>query len=123
MFTFKPPSVDKTLYTSCFARLKKTRSRGKIAYILSSWLPKHKGFARRYACESCYGFRVTSEVTSSKGDSRLVVNDGCLLVHRVCCTNTSEGNVVRLDTIKDTKHYCQFSKDQSSHLVYLNICI
>ena len=34
---------------------------------LSSWLPKHKkhGFARRYARESCYGFRVTSEVTSS----------------------------------------------------------
>ena len=34
-------------------------------HTLSSWLPKHKGFARRYARESCYGFRVTSEVTSS----------------------------------------------------------
>ena len=34
-------------------------------HTLSSWLPKHKGFARRYAHESCYGFRVTSEVTSS----------------------------------------------------------
>ena len=32
---------------------------------LSSWLPKHKGFARQYARESCYGFRVTLEVTSS----------------------------------------------------------
>ena len=32
---------------------------------LSSWLPKHKGFARQYARESCYGFRVTSEVISS----------------------------------------------------------
>ena len=32
---------------------------------LSSWLPKHKGFARRYARESCYDFRVTSEITSS----------------------------------------------------------
>ena len=32
---------------------------------LSSWLPKHKSFARQYACESCYGFRVTSEVTLS----------------------------------------------------------
>ena len=34
-------------------------------HTLSSWLPKHKGFARRYARESCFGFRVTSEVTSS----------------------------------------------------------
>ena len=32
---------------------------------LSSWLSKHKGFARRYARKSCYGFQVTSEVTSS----------------------------------------------------------
>ena len=32
-------------------------------HTLSSWLPKQKGFARRYARESCYGFRVTSEVT------------------------------------------------------------
>ena len=34
-------------------------------HTLSSWLPKHKGFARRYAREPCYGFRVMSEVTSS----------------------------------------------------------
>ena len=34
-------------------------------HTLSSWLPKHKGFARRYAHEPCYGFRVTSEVISS----------------------------------------------------------
>ena len=32
-------------------------------HTLSNWLPKHKGFARRYKRESCYGFRVTSEVT------------------------------------------------------------
>ena len=40
---------------------------------LSSWLPKHKGFARRYARESCYGFRVTSEVTSSKDPSKMEI--------------------------------------------------
>ena len=34
-------------------------------HTLSSWLPKYKGFAWRYTRESCYGFRVTSEVTSS----------------------------------------------------------
>ena len=34
-------------------------------HVLSSWQPKHKGFARRYARESCYGYWVTSEVTSS----------------------------------------------------------
>ena len=61
MFTFKPPSVDKTLYTSCFAG-QKVMVR---LHTLSRWLPKHKGFAQRYVRESCYGFRVTSEVTSS----------------------------------------------------------
>ena len=51
---------------------------------LSSWLPKHKGFARRYARESCYGFRVTSEVSSSlllwveKNNTRIV---NCLKMH------------------------------------------
>ena len=34
-------------------------------HTLSSWVPKHKGFAWQYARESCYGFWVTSEVTSS----------------------------------------------------------
>ena len=34
-------------------------------HTLSSRLPKHKGFARQYARESCYGFWVTLEVTSS----------------------------------------------------------
>ena len=64
MFTFKSPSVDKTLYKSCFARQKRHVVMVRL-HTLSSWLPKHKGFARRNACESCYGFRVTSEVTSS----------------------------------------------------------
>ena len=64
MFTFKPPSVEKKHVM--FRPDKNTRSHVKIAlHTLSSWLPKHKGFARRYTRESCYGFRVTSEVTSS----------------------------------------------------------
>ena len=45
---------------------KKTRSHIRLG-VLSSWLAAkymYKGFARRYSRESCYGFRVTSEVTS-----------------------------------------------------------
>ena len=41
-------------------------------HTLSSWLLKHKGFAWRYARESCYDFRVTSEVTSSIGYGSIV---------------------------------------------------
>ena len=39
-------------------------------HTLSRWLPKNKGFARRYARESCYGLWVT--VTSSIGVHNLV---------------------------------------------------
>ena len=43
-------------------------------HTLSSWLPKHKGFARRYVRESCYGFRVTSEVTSSIPSNKATIS-------------------------------------------------
>ena len=63
MFTIKPPSVQNTVHVMFFqAKRHVVMVRLRV---LSSWLPKHKGFARRYACESCHGFRVTSEVTSS----------------------------------------------------------
>ena len=75
MFTFKPPSVDKTLYT-CFCRAKRRIVMVRL-HVLSSWLPKHKGFARRYARKSCYGFRVTSEVTSS------------ILLRNFCCSKNN----------------------------------
>ena len=43
-------------------------------HVLSSWLPKLKGFARRYARESSgYGFRMTSEDTSSIGPSQFKI--------------------------------------------------
>ena len=52
-----------TVYVMC--RRAKRRVVMVRLHTLSSWLPKHQGFARRYARESCSGFRVMSEVTSS----------------------------------------------------------
>ena len=64
MFTFKPPSVEKNTLYVMFRRAKRHVVMVRLQ-TLSRWLPKHIGFARRYARESCYGFRVISEVTWS----------------------------------------------------------
>ena len=55
MFIFKPPYVEKTLLYVMFRRAIRQVVMVRL-HTLSSWLPKHKDFARRYARESCYGF-------------------------------------------------------------------
>ena len=66
----RPLLKKKTVYVM-FRRAKRRVVMVRF-HTLSRWLPKNKGFARRYARESCYGLWVTSEVTSSIGVHNLV---------------------------------------------------